>query len=72
MQPNTVLGRRVQEDSTVSKKKAESQEGVERPVSLSPLNIKDALCGLLAIPDPDATKPAKLKRQKAPPTPDKE
>jgi hypothetical protein len=33
-------------------------------VSLAPLDLKSALSGLLAIPDPDATKP---KNKKAPP-----
>lgn len=45
----------------------------EKPVSLAPLALGQALKGLLAIPDPDATKPkAKPKRKKAPPTPEKE
>lgn len=48
------------------------RSAVERPVSLAPLDLKTALKGLLDIPDPDATKPAKPKRKKAPPTPDKE
>ncbi len=39
----------------------------EKPISLAPLKLKDALSGLLAIPDPDATKPTP-KRKKAPPT----
>lgn len=49
--------------------KSDSRQGVDRPVSLAPLDIKKALSGLLGIPNPDATKP---KRKKAPPTPDKE
>jgi len=45
----------------------------EKPVSLNPLDLGQALKGLLSIPDPDATKPgAKPKRKKAPPTPAKE
>lgn len=45
----------------------------EKPVSLAPLDLGQALKGLLAIPDPDATKPAaKPKHKKAPPTPAKE
>jgi hypothetical protein len=40
----------------------------EKPVSLAPLSLKQALTGLLQIPDPDATKP-KPKRKKAPPPP---
>lgn len=38
-------------------------------VSLAPLGLGDALKGLLAVPDPDATKPKhkKAKRKKAPP-----
>ena len=35
----------------------------EKPVSLSPLTLEDALRGLLSIPDPEATKP-KAKRKK--------
>lgn len=37
----------------------------EKPVSLKPLNLKEALSGLLQIPDPEATKPKRKK--KAPP-----
>lgn len=44
------------------------REGVEKPVSLAPLKLPDALAGLFAIPDPDATKP---KRKKAPPPPER-
>ena len=40
----------------------------ERPVSLAPLDVKKALAGLLAIPDPAATKP---KNKKTPPKPNK-
>lgn len=40
----------------------------EKPVSLNPLSLKEALGGLLAVPDPDATKP-RPKRKKAPPPP---
>lgn len=42
----------------------------DEKVSLAPLDLKGALGGLLAIPDPDATKPKhkKAKREKAPPT----
>ena len=54
-----------------AEKKRESLGGAERPVSLSPLDIKEALSGLLRISDPDATKP-KPKSKKAPPTPDKD
>lgn len=43
----------------------------EKPVSLAPLDLRKALTGLLAVPDPEATKP-KPKRKKAPPAPDKE
>lgn len=43
----------------------------EKPVSLNPLNLGQAITGLLKIPDPEATKP-KPKRKKAPPNPDKE
>lgn len=41
----------------------------EKKVSLAPLNVEIALKGLLAIPDPEATKPVveKDKRKKAPP-----
>lgn len=42
----------------------------EKPVSLAPLDPRQALTGLLAVPDLDATKP-KPKRKIAPPTPDK-
>lgn len=42
----------------------------EKPISLSPLNLGDALKGLLAIPDPEKTKPVqKPKRKKAAPPP---
>jgi hypothetical protein len=30
---------------------------VDKPVSLAPLTLKEALSGLLAVGDPDATKP---------------
>lgn len=40
----------------------------EKPVSLSPLKLGEALKGLLDIPDPEATKP-RPKRKKAPPRP---
>lgn len=42
----------------------------ESSVSLDGLSLREALSGLLAIPDPDATKPKheKAKRKKAPPT----
>lgn len=40
------------------------RDGVEKPVSLAPLKMTDALAGLFAIPDHEATKP---KRKKAPP-----
>jgi len=58
----------------MTRKKDDSGQGVERPVSLSPLHLREALSGLLAIPDPDATKPkakdaGKPKRKKAPPPP---
>ncbi|WP_423605669.1 hypothetical protein [Sphingomonas sp. MS122] len=53
----------------MAEKKTESRQAVDRSVSLAPLDIKEALSGLLGIPDPDATKP---KRKKAPPTPEKE
>lgn len=43
----------------------------EKPISLNPLGLGQALSGLLKIPDPDATKP-KAKPKKAPPTPEKE
>jgi len=41
----------------------------KKKVSLAPLDVKKALVGLLAIPDPEATKPEKQKhkRKKAPP-----
>jgi hypothetical protein len=41
----------------------------KKPVSLAPLDVQKALEGLLAIPDPEATKPKKKKpkRKKAPP-----
>lgn len=48
----------------MSSKKDDSGQRVERPVSLSPLDIKDALTGLLAV-----KLPAKPKRKK-PVTPD--
>lgn len=42
----------------------------EKPVSLKPLSLGDALRGLLAIPDPEKTKPVqKPKRKKAAPPP---
>lgn len=43
--------------------------GRAEPISLAPLDLASALSGLLAIPDPEATKP---KRKKAPPTPEKD
>jgi hypothetical protein len=47
-----------------------SKKDDEVSVSLDGLSLKDALGGLLAIPDPDATKPKheKAKRKKTPPT----
>jgi hypothetical protein len=36
----------------------------EKPVSLAPLKFGEALAGLLAIPDPDATKPKNRKKRK--------
>jgi hypothetical protein len=48
----------------MSKEKPEITQRHGTPVSLAPLDITKALCGLLAIPDPDATKP---KRKKAAP-----
>lgn len=42
----------------------------EKPISLAPLDVTKALRGLLAIPDPEATKP-KPKRKETPPKPDK-
>lgn len=39
----------------------------EKRLSLAPLDVNQAMRGLLQIPDPDATKP-KPKRKKAPPT----
>lgn len=42
------------------------QKSVEKPVSLAPLSLSDAVAGLFAIPDPDATKP---KNRKAPSPP---
>jgi hypothetical protein len=43
----------------------------EKPVSLNPLNLGQALTGLLKIPNPDATKP-KPKRKTISPKPDKD
>lgn len=45
-----------------------SHENAEKPVSLAPLSVADALKGLFAIPDPAATKP-KPKRRKSAPSP---
>lgn len=45
--------------------------GRERPVSLAPLDLSQAITGLFSIPDPDATKP-RPKRKKTPPTPETE
>jgi hypothetical protein len=50
--------------------KSEKQK-YEGAISLSPLDISKALSGLLAIPNPEATKP-KAKDKKTPATPDKE
>lgn len=49
----------------MSQKKLE-KEGAERPVSLAPLDIKEALSGLLAVKPVD-----KPERKKAPPTSEK-
>lgn len=35
----------------------------EKPVSLSPLKVGEAIKGLFAIPDPEATKPPKRKKK---------
>lgn len=42
----------------------------KQTVSLAPLDLAQAMKGLLAIPDPEATKPKreKAKRKKTPPT----
>lgn len=40
------------------------KKGVDDPVSLDPLSLQEALAGLLAIPDPERTKP-KNKPKKA-------
>lgn len=48
-----------------------TQPLADKTISLAPLTPAQAITGLLAIPNPDATKP-KPKRKKAPPTPDKE
>lgn len=48
----------------------ENQLTDKKSVSLAPLDVQKALKGLLAIPDPDATKPPnakKSKRKKSPP-----
>ena len=45
----------------------DAKQNTGKPVSLAPLDITKALYGLLAIPNPDATKPS-AKRKKAPPT----
>lgn len=37
---------------------------VDKSVSLAPLTPKEALQGLFAIPDPEATKPSKRTKQK--------
>lgn len=41
----------------MKQKKNDSPQHDDASVSLSPLNIKQALSGLFAIPDPEATKP---------------
>lgn len=46
-------------------KKSDSAQGVERPVSLNPLNLEQALGALLSIPEPEKTAP---KRKKTPST----
>ncbi len=51
-----------------TKRKHANEHGEK--VSMAPLGLKNALSGLLGIPDPDATKPKahKPKRKKAAPT----
>lgn len=53
----------------MTKKITKHTNDTER-VSLAPLRLDEALKGILAIPDPEATKPKheKAKRKKAPPT----
>lgn len=36
----------------------------EKPVSLAPLEVEEALRGLFAVPDPDATKPKNRKKKR--------
>jgi hypothetical protein len=43
-----------------------TREGRDKPVSLAPLKPGEAIAGLFAIPNPEATKP---KRKKGPATP---
>jgi hypothetical protein len=48
---------------TTAQQKRPHKKAAEKPVSLSPLGLEDALRGLLQIPDPEATRPkAKPKR----------
>ena len=52
------------------KKPPEEKLGEGEKISLAPLKLREALKGILAIPNPEATKPKheKAKRKKAPPT----
>lgn len=52
----------------MARKKSDSGQGVERPVSLAPLDLGQALSGLLAVKQP--TKPEKPKRKTPAPPPE--
>jgi len=44
----------------------QSRKGaVDKPVSLSPLSLEEALRGLLQIPNPEATKPSVRRKRQA-------
>jgi hypothetical protein len=58
------IGRVRVQDAHMPKKPTPS---AEKPISLAPLRVGDAIRGLFSVPDPDATKPPK--RKKAPPPP---
>ncbi len=47
------------------KKKSGKQQSKGDNVSLDGISLKDALSGLLAIPDPETTKPVKEKEKRA-------
>jgi hypothetical protein len=58
------------EEGVMTKRVEDKTGGRERQVSLAPLDLRQALSGLLQVKSPE--KAVNPKRKKAPPTPEKE